>query len=117
MKPFVGTANLLAGQAVAHAEALLDGRTEVALISDRVGLLYEDLRRLRGMQTDLPTSSILDAAFMLTMAVRNAAKAATAAPGDGSADARGDRWRDAVASLADHVRKESIALTEEGHFA
>ncbi len=119
MKPLIGTANLLAGQAVALAESFLADRTSAAEVSHKTIFLLADLRRLRAMQVDLPTSSIVDATFILAIALRN-----SAANHDRSCDAdtaamaaRGARWRELLAAFIEHVRRESLSLKEEGHFA
>jgi hypothetical protein len=108
MKPLVGTANLLAGQAVAHAEAFVGGRGATA--GEKIPALVEDLDRLKASQEDLPTRSIIDSARMLLIALRGAETAYATVAGD-------DRWLELVKWLAARVRDESKALAEQGHVA
>ena len=116
MKALVGTANLLAGQAVAHAAGFLEGRHNARELAGASHALIGELRRLKGLSLDLPTTSIADAAFILAIAARNTAAAHLTVASDGNL-ARAKRWRQLLASLVEHVRKESLALTEEGYFA
>jgi len=113
-KPFIGTANLLAGQAVALAEGFLDGRNNASAVVEKTVFLFADLKRLKQSQLDFPTSSIIDAANLLTIALRNAS---SVSPSDPFAPARAARWRELLEPMIEHVRRESLALNEEGHFA
>lgn len=118
MKPLIGTANLLAGQAVSLAEGFIAGRIATSMVEHKTVFLFADLRRLRAMQADFPTSSIIDAANMLTIALRNACAAPSDdAKADPFAIARAGRWRELLAPMIEHVRRESLKLNEEGHFA
>jgi len=114
VKPLIGTANLLADQAVSLAQGYLAGRYSAGHITEKTVFLSADLKRLKQHQLDLPTSSIIDAANFLTIALRNAATTNAADP---FSAARAERWRDLLDALIEHVRRESLVLNEEGHFA
>lgn len=113
-KPLLGTANLLAGQAVSLAEAFLDGRKRAEIVCDKTIYLFADLRRLKQSQVEFLTSSLIDAANVLTVALRNASNRQSTDPLD---SARADRWRELLPPLIEHVRREALKLNEEGHFA
>jgi len=104
----IDAANLLAGQAVAHATAYLDGRHDVERLTDNALLLEAVLFSAR----DPATNCILDPVRLLTLAMLHTARARD--------EARQDRWRHVMGALVELVRTESRALrdskmaTEEG---
>ena len=110
----IDAANLLAGQAVAHATAYLDGRQsaeQLATHAARVGV-----KLVIALHTDAAPDpavrAILIPVRLLAVAMTHAARATD--------QARQDRWRDVMGSLIELTRIESRALrsfkaaTEQG---
>jgi hypothetical protein len=102
----IANANLLAGHAVAHATAYLDGRHTAEQLADHVRRLQIEL--LAAPQ-DLAANQILNPVRLLTVAMTHTAAA--------RGQARQDRWEQVMGALVELVRVESRSLKEEGHFA
>lgn len=95
-------ANLLAGQAVAEAEACLADRRDAAQIVTAVDQLWRALARVEFRVERPPLPEILTSVRLLIMALARAAISDT--------DERRAKWRRVMAALTDLVRHESLAL-------
>jgi len=91
-------ANLLAGQAVADAEAYLAGQRDAKACAASGESLWRATLALRNPET----SRILDPVRMLATVMVRISRSDT--------DARRNRWRLVLAALVDLVRHESLAL-------
>jgi hypothetical protein len=98
----VDAANLLAGQAVAEAEAFLAERRDATQCEKIVDQLWRALAVIEHP----PIPEILDPVRLLIMALGRVALAGT--------DERRARWRRVLAALTDLVRHESLALRAAG---
>jgi len=95
----IDAANLLDGQAVAEAEALLAERRDAGSCE---AAAYRLQLELIAKENDVASNVILNPVRLLTVALGRAARADT--------EERRARWRRVLAALTDLVRHESLAL-------
>ena len=101
----IDAANLLAGHAVAEAEACLAERRDAAQIVAAVDRLWRALDRVEHMVERPPVPEILTPVRLLIMALAHTATTDT--------EDRRAKWRRVMAALADLVRHESLALRNQ----
>ena len=99
-------ANLLAGKAVAHATAYLDGRHDAAKLAQNASALQVEMLSIDDGEANI----ILGPVKLLNVAMACTAIAPT--------EARQDKWQQVMGSLVELVRHESreLRVRQNGDF-